>query len=125
MPGGNRYLCLRCNKTVIQVVGLHRHSTRVHAGEYRAEKFFGPDFKAIERDGENKENENVEYLKWDQEGRLRYYAILTKGPRKLFLDAGCELTKAEAEKVATRHKVQMKLVSNGGLRLSQIRLLRW
>ena len=37
----------------------------------------------------------------------------------IYVDADACPVKAEAEKVATRHKVQMKLVSNGGLRLSQ------
>lgn len=36
----------------------------------------------------------------------------------LFIDADACPVKAEAERVATRHKVPMKLVSNGGLRLS-------
>ncbi|WP_425040594.1 YaiI/YqxD family protein [Primorskyibacter sp. S187A] len=36
----------------------------------------------------------------------------------LFIDADACPVKAEAERVATRHKVQMKLVANGGLRLS-------
>ena len=37
----------------------------------------------------------------------------------IFVDADACPVKAEAERVATRHKVQMKLVSNGGLRMSQ------
>ncbi len=37
----------------------------------------------------------------------------------LFIDADACPVKTEAEKVATRHRVAMKLVSNGGLRLSQ------
>lgn len=37
----------------------------------------------------------------------------------IFIDADACPVKAEAERVATRHKVPMKLVSNGGLRLSQ------
>ena len=37
----------------------------------------------------------------------------------LFIDADACPVKSEAEKVATRHRVDMKLVSNGGLRLSQ------
>lgn len=37
----------------------------------------------------------------------------------LYIDADACPVKAEAEKVATRHKVQMILVANGGLRLSQ------
>jgi uncharacterized protein YaiI (UPF0178 family) len=37
----------------------------------------------------------------------------------LFIDADACPVKAEAEKVATRHRIAMKLVSNGGLRLSQ------
>ena len=37
----------------------------------------------------------------------------------LFIDADACPVKTEAEKVATRHRVEMKLVSNGGLRLSQ------
>ena len=37
----------------------------------------------------------------------------------LFVDADACPVKAEAEKVATRHRVTVKLVSNGGLRLSQ------
>ncbi|WP_299618649.1 YaiI/YqxD family protein [uncultured Tateyamaria sp.] len=37
----------------------------------------------------------------------------------LYVDADACPVKAEAEKVATRHKVPMKVVSNGGLRLSQ------
>lgn len=37
----------------------------------------------------------------------------------LYIDADACPVKSEAEKVATRHKVDMKLVSNGGLRLSQ------
>lgn len=37
----------------------------------------------------------------------------------LYIDADACPVKAEAEKVATRHRVAMKLVSNGGLRLSQ------
>ena len=36
----------------------------------------------------------------------------------LYIDADACPVKAEAERVATRHKVAMKLVSNGGLRLS-------
>ncbi|MCT4608939.1 MAG: YaiI/YqxD family protein [Pelagimonas sp.] len=36
----------------------------------------------------------------------------------LFIDADACPVKAEAERVATRHKVAMKLVSNGGLRPS-------
>lgn len=36
----------------------------------------------------------------------------------LYIDADACPVKAEAERVATRHKVPMKLVSNGGLRLS-------
>lgn len=39
------------------------------------------------------------------------------GPR-LFVDADACPVKSEAERVATRHKAQMYLVSNGGLRLS-------
>ena len=37
----------------------------------------------------------------------------------IFVDADACPVKAEAERVATRHKVEMKLVSNGGLRMSQ------
>ena len=37
----------------------------------------------------------------------------------LFIDADACPVKAEAEKVATRHRIQMKVVSNGGLRPSQ------
>ena len=37
----------------------------------------------------------------------------------LYVDADACPVKAEAERVATRHRVPMKLVSNGGLRLSQ------
>lgn len=37
----------------------------------------------------------------------------------LFIDADACPVKAEAERVATRHKVAMKVVSNGGLRPSQ------
>ncbi|MEL7132575.1 MAG: YaiI/YqxD family protein [Pseudomonadota bacterium] len=37
----------------------------------------------------------------------------------LYLDADACPVKAEAERVATRHKVPMKVVSNGGLRPSQ------
>lgn len=37
----------------------------------------------------------------------------------LFIDADACPVKEEAERVATRHGVQMKLVSNGGLRLSR------
>jgi len=37
----------------------------------------------------------------------------------LFIDADACPVKAEAEKVATRQKVEMKLVCNGGLRMSQ------
>lgn len=37
----------------------------------------------------------------------------------LFIDADACPVKTEAEKVATRHRIAMKLVSNGGLRLSQ------
>ena len=37
----------------------------------------------------------------------------------LYVDADACPVKAEAERVATRHKVPMKLVANGGLRLSQ------
>jgi len=37
----------------------------------------------------------------------------------LYIDADACPVKAEAEKVATRHGIQMYLVSNGGLRLSQ------
>jgi uncharacterized protein YaiI (UPF0178 family) len=38
---------------------------------------------------------------------------------KLYIDADACPVKAEAERVATRHKVQMYVVSNGGLRPSQ------
>lgn len=38
---------------------------------------------------------------------------------KLYIDADACPVKAEAEKVATRHRVQMFVVSNGGLRPSQ------
>ena len=37
----------------------------------------------------------------------------------LYIDADACPVKTEAERVATRHKVKMHLVSNGGLRLSQ------
>ncbi len=37
----------------------------------------------------------------------------------IFVDADACPVKAEAERVATRHKLQMKVVSNGGLRPSQ------
>ncbi|WP_299044946.1 YaiI/YqxD family protein [uncultured Tateyamaria sp.] len=37
----------------------------------------------------------------------------------LYIDADACPVKAEAEKVATRHKIPMKIVSNGGLRPSQ------
>ena len=37
----------------------------------------------------------------------------------LYVDADACPVKAEAERVATRHKVEMKLVANGGLRLSE------
>ncbi|MEX0371307.1 MAG: YaiI/YqxD family protein [Tateyamaria sp.] len=37
----------------------------------------------------------------------------------LFIDADACPVKAEAERVATRHKIPMKVVSNGGLRPSQ------
>lgn len=37
----------------------------------------------------------------------------------LYVDADACPVKAEAERVATRHKVHMKVVSNGGLRMSQ------
>ena len=37
----------------------------------------------------------------------------------LYIDADACPVKAEAERVATRHKVAMKVVSNGGLRPSQ------
>lgn len=37
----------------------------------------------------------------------------------LYIDADACPVKAEAERVATRHKVQLKIVSNGGLRPSQ------
>ena len=37
----------------------------------------------------------------------------------LYIDADACPVKAEAERVATRHKIQMKVVSNGGLRPSQ------
>ena len=37
----------------------------------------------------------------------------------LYIDADACPVKAEAERVATRHKVTMFLVSNGGLRMSQ------
>lgn len=37
----------------------------------------------------------------------------------LFVDADACPVKGEAERVATRHKVEMKLVANGGLRLSE------
>ncbi|MEL7082566.1 MAG: YaiI/YqxD family protein, partial [Pseudomonadota bacterium] len=36
----------------------------------------------------------------------------------LYIDADACPVKAEAERVATRHKVAMKVVSNGGLRPS-------
>ena len=41
----------------------------------------------------------------------------------IYIDADACPVKAEAERVATRHKVHMKLVSNGGLRLSQNQLV--
>ena len=41
----------------------------------------------------------------------------------LFIDADACPVKAEAEKVATRHRIAMKLVSYGGLRLSQYPLV--
>ena len=37
----------------------------------------------------------------------------------LYIDADACPVKAEAERVATRHKIHMKVVSNGGLRPSQ------
>jgi len=37
----------------------------------------------------------------------------------IFVDADACPVKSEAERVATRHKLQMKIVSNGGLRPSQ------
>ena len=37
---------------------------------------------------------------------------------RLFVDADACPVKGEAERVATRHKAQMYLVSNGGLRMS-------
>lgn len=37
----------------------------------------------------------------------------------IFVDADACPVKSEAERVATRHKLQMKVVSNGGLRPSQ------
>lgn len=37
----------------------------------------------------------------------------------LYIDADACPVKTEAERVATRHKVPMKLVANGGLRMSQ------
>ena len=37
----------------------------------------------------------------------------------IYVDADACPVKAEAEKVAMRHKVELKLVANGGLRLSQ------
>lgn len=37
----------------------------------------------------------------------------------IYVDADACPVKAEAERVATRHKVAMKLVSNGGLRMSE------
>lgn len=37
----------------------------------------------------------------------------------IFVDADACPVKAEVEKVATRHKVEVKLVANGGLRMSQ------
>lgn len=37
-------------------------------------------------------------------------------PVTLYIDADACPVKAEAEKVATRHRIQMKLVANGGLR---------
>jgi uncharacterized protein YaiI (UPF0178 family) len=41
------------------------------------------------------------------------------GVTTLYIDADACPVKAEAERVATRHKVAMKVVSNGGLRPSQ------
>lgn len=41
----------------------------------------------------------------------------------LYIDADACPVKAEAEKVATRHRVKMFVVSNGGLRPSQNRLV--
>ncbi len=38
---------------------------------------------------------------------------------KLYIDADACPVKSEAERVATRHAVQMYVVSNGGLRPSQ------
>lgn len=37
-------------------------------------------------------------------------------PTTLYIDADACPVKAEAERVATRHRIQMKLVANGGLR---------
>lgn len=37
----------------------------------------------------------------------------------VFVDADACPVKAEAERVATRHRIPLKLVSNGGLRMSQ------
>jgi uncharacterized protein YaiI (UPF0178 family) len=39
-------------------------------------------------------------------------------PVTLYIDADACPVKAEAERVATRHRIQMKLVANGGLRPS-------
>ena len=41
------------------------------------------------------------------------------GVTTLYIDADACPVKAEAERVATRHKIHMKVVSNGGLRPSQ------
>ena len=41
------------------------------------------------------------------------------GVTTIYVDADACPIKAEAEKVATRHRVPVKIVSNGGLRLSQ------
>ena len=40
----------------------------------------------------------------------------------IFVDADACPVKAEVEQVAMRHKVQIYIVSNGGVRLSQTRL---
>jgi len=59
------------------------------------------------------------YLGEDESTWAPHDATLFVFVTTLFVDADACPVKAEAERVATRHGVPMKLVSNGGLRMSQ------
>ncbi len=51
--------------------------------------------------------------------QTRFTQIDRNNMTALYIDADACPVKAEAERVATRHKIQMYIVSNGGLRPSQ------